>query len=517
MNAIAQPLSLPALPTPTALAAIASTQQLAAAAQVCLTTIPVGNTPFRLAAAPNGNVYVANFGANTVSVIDSTTNTVIGSPIPVGVWPRGVAIANGRAYVANSNSDTVSVIDTATNSLVGSPIPLAGSPFGVAAAQNGHVFVTQQNLNTVSVIDSTTNTVIGSPIPVGSVPRGAAVAPNGRVYVTNSSLSANSVSVIDSTTNMVIATIPVGSGPADLAAAPNGRVYVANFAANSVSVIDSTTNMVIATIPVGNGPSGVAVAPSGLVYVTNGNSDTVSLIDSVTDTVIGSPIPVGDGPTGVTVAPNGSAYVADQNANTVSVLPGPPTLTGISPAQGSAAGGTQVTLTGTDLFGATVTIGGQPATNLFYNLDGTALIATTPPGTPGPATVTVTVTNEIGSASLPGGFTYVSAATTLSATPAVIRLNLATRQYYIPALSATLTDQVSGTPIPGQTITFTATPSTGPVTLGAAVTDANGTATLTNTPVSATLITASHYTATFAGSPGHPAATTTAPLTFNPV
>ncbi|MFE5123217.1 IPT/TIG domain-containing protein [Streptomyces sp. NPDC056669] len=101
------------------------------------------------------------------------------------------------------------------------------------------------------------------------------------------------------------------------------------------------------------------------------------------------------------------------------VLPGLPTLIGISPLQGSAAGGTQVTLTGTELFCAGVTISGQPPTNLFYNLVGTAPIATTPPGTPGPATVAVT--NQIGSASLPGGFTYVAAATTLTATPAVIR------------------------------------------------------------------------------------------------
>ncbi len=37
---------------------------------------------------PDGNkVYVANEGSNTVSVIDTATNTVIGSPIPVGDQP----------------------------------------------------------------------------------------------------------------------------------------------------------------------------------------------------------------------------------------------------------------------------------------------------------------------------------------------------------------------------------------------------------------------------------------------
>jgi YVTN family beta-propeller protein len=32
----------------------------------------------------NGNLYVTNYGNNTVSVISGKTNTVIGTPIPVG-------------------------------------------------------------------------------------------------------------------------------------------------------------------------------------------------------------------------------------------------------------------------------------------------------------------------------------------------------------------------------------------------------------------------------------------------
>ena len=52
----------------------------------------------------NGNLYVANYFDNTVSVISGQTNTVIGSPIPVGYDPRGIAFdsANGNLYVANN-------------------------------------------------------------------------------------------------------------------------------------------------------------------------------------------------------------------------------------------------------------------------------------------------------------------------------------------------------------------------------------------------------------------------------
>ena len=81
----------------------------------------------------------------------------------------------------------MSVIDTATNTVIGSPIPVGGSPYGVAVTPDGSkVYVTNDLSNTVSVIDTTTNTVIGTPIRVDVNPFGVAVTPDGsKVYVTN--------------------------------------------------------------------------------------------------------------------------------------------------------------------------------------------------------------------------------------------------------------------------------------------------------------------------------------------
>jgi len=67
--------------------------------------------------------------------------------------------------------------------------------------------------------------------------------------------------------------------------------YVPNEKSNTVSVINTTTDVVISTIPVGNNPVGVAVSSDGTkVYVTNfGNDDihgrTVSIIDTTTEEV----------------------------------------------------------------------------------------------------------------------------------------------------------------------------------------------------------------------------------------
>jgi YVTN family beta-propeller protein len=78
------------------------------------------------------------------------------------------------------------------------------------------------------------------------------------------------VSVINTATNTVTATIPVGSNPTGVAVTQNrSKVYVANQGSNTVSVIKTKDNKVIATIPVGSSPFGVAVIPGGSkVYVT---------------------------------------------------------------------------------------------------------------------------------------------------------------------------------------------------------------------------------------------------------
>ena len=75
------------------------------------------------------HAYITNSGDNTVSVIDTATNTVVGSPITVGVRPQGMAVTpdGSNVYVANASSDTVSVIDTASNTVTAT-IPVGHAP-----------------------------------------------------------------------------------------------------------------------------------------------------------------------------------------------------------------------------------------------------------------------------------------------------------------------------------------------------------------------------------------------------
>lgn len=67
-----------------------------------------------------------------------------------------------------------------------------------------------------------------------------------------------------------------------------------------------------------------------------------------------------------------------------------PTVTAVTPATGSTAGGTPITITGTDLTGATaITVGGAACIS-FNAASATSATCTTPPGAAGTASVVVT-------------------------------------------------------------------------------------------------------------------------------
>src|SRR3989449_9732294 len=69
--------------------------------------VTVGNSPQDVAHdSGNGYVYVANWGSDTVTVIDGTT---VVATVPVGRRPRGVGYnsGNGDGYVANRGASNV--------------------------------------------------------------------------------------------------------------------------------------------------------------------------------------------------------------------------------------------------------------------------------------------------------------------------------------------------------------------------------------------------------------------------
>ncbi len=155
---------------------------------VSITEIPSNNfggaitpiaSPYAIAITPNGNfAYVTNINDNTVSIIDTNTNTVVGSPIAVGLGPVAIAITpNGlSAYVANSQDNTVSVIDLQTNTVLIPPISVGQRPNGIVLTADGSfAYVSNFLSNDLSMIDTSTNTPLPYTIPLPSAPSALAI------------------------------------------------------------------------------------------------------------------------------------------------------------------------------------------------------------------------------------------------------------------------------------------------------------------------------------------------------
>ena len=86
-----------------------------------------------------------------------------------------------------------------------------------------------------------------------------------------------------------------------------------------------------------------------------------------------------------------------------------PSITSVSPSSGPVAGGTSVTITGTNIVGAggtTAAIGGVNIT--ITGTTSNTITGITPPGIAGAQDVTVR--SGLGTTTLPGGFTYVAPA-----------------------------------------------------------------------------------------------------------
>ncbi|NBM19387.1 IPT/TIG domain-containing protein [Streptomyces sp. GC420] len=215
-------------------------------------------------------------------------------------------------------------------------------------------------------------------------------------------------------------------------------VHFGTRAATSVTVVSPT--QVTAVSPSGNGAVGVTVTTPGgtsgpvpFYYVgapfkqtlspsagSTAGGDTITIsgigLTSATSVAFGAnsvvPTVVSDsqitavapagaaGSVGVTITTAGGTH----NGLSYTYVP-VPTVTAVAPDEGSTSGGTAVTVTGTGLTNTTsVTFGGNPAP--FTVISDTAVSAVTPPGAAG--AVDVTVTNDAGSDTAVGAFTYIT-------------------------------------------------------------------------------------------------------------
>jgi len=233
------------------------------------------------------------FASATPTATSTLTATATFTPTPTitpSSTPTATATPSGPcayAFVANFGDGTVSVINTLTNAIVGPSIPVEGSrssPIGIAVSPDGCTgYVGLELANEVAVVNGSAGTatfIAGIPAPLG-----IAISPNGKTLYVVSNIASGVVSVIDTTTQTVAATIGVGVDPVAVAVSADGsQAFVSNsnggIGNGTVSIINTATDAVTGTpIAVGAFASGIAVTPDGkYVLVTDMTGNSLSVI-----------------------------------------------------------------------------------------------------------------------------------------------------------------------------------------------------------------------------------------------
>jgi len=184
-------------------------------------------------------------------------------------------------YVANRNSGSISIIDTTTNSVSAT---IFGAPQISQAAVSpsiSQLFTSNISGGQLTVLsqDPARASSPGVFIPVGNGASVPAVSGSGAfVYVANA--GDDSVSAVSADGSAKTVTIPVGDNPGDPQINFAGTTaYVPNAGSSTISAISTAKNAVSATYEVGSGPMGISVTPDGsTLVVANRLSGSVSIV-----------------------------------------------------------------------------------------------------------------------------------------------------------------------------------------------------------------------------------------------
>ena len=359
-----------------------------------------------------------------VSALDVTAGAT-GSSTAANSGAATTRVASELIFGANTIATTTAAAGSGfTSRIITSPdsdiaedkvVTATGSNSATATLSNAGPWVMQ--MVTFSAATGPAPTVTGVSPNSGTTAGGTAVTITGTNFATGATVTfggtaATSVAVTNSTT--ITATTPAGSaGAATVTVTVSGQsgslagafTYIAPPTVTSVSPSTGAVAGGTAVTITGTNFAAGATVTFGGTAATNVVVSNSTTITATTPAHAAGAVPVAvtnSNGLGGSLA-SGFTYVAQ------------PTVTGVSPSTGTTAGGTAVTITGTNFVaGAGVTFGGTAATNVVVT-NSTTITATTPAGSAGAVTVTVTVSGQSGS--LASGYTYVVAPAVTSVSP----------------------------------------------------------------------------------------------------
>ena len=281
----------------------------------------------------NDRVYAADQTSNTVSVIDPSSNTLLGvirlgDPVPGALSPlyKGELLVHGLGYSPDSKtlavvsvaSNSVTLIDTATNEINGK-VYVGRSPHEAFFTPDGReLWVTVRGENYVSVINPLQMKETRR-IEMANGPGMTMFGPDGRYAFVCSSFTPE-LTVLDAAAHSIIKRVQQASPFCpNIAVSPeNDEVWITLKDVGKVQVFDARPpfeqKAVLDTGPITNHVNFANNHNGKFAYVTIGGSNEVKVFRRGARPELVATIPVGNLPHGIWPSGDGSrVYVALEN------------------------------------------------------------------------------------------------------------------------------------------------------------------------------------------------------------
>ncbi|MBB5048945.1 hypothetical protein HNR60_003716 [Rhodopseudomonas rhenobacensis] len=388
------------------------------------TAVTIGGSAATGVTVVNATTITATTPAHAAGTVDVAVTTSGGTGTGVGLYtyaatPTVASIAPNAGPISGGTNVTI----TGTNFTGASTVTIGGAAATAITVVSATTITATTPSHAAGTVDVVVTTPGGTGTGVGlytyaASPTVASIAPNagpisggtnvtitgnnftGPAVVTIGGSAATGVTVVNATT--ITATTPAhAAGTVDVAVTTSGGT------GTGVGLYTYAATPTVASIAPNTGPisggSNVTITGTnftGATAVSIGGSPAtgVTVVSATTITAITPAHTAGTVDVAVTT-PGGTGTGAG-----LYTYAGTPTVAAISPSAGPTAGGTAVTITGSNFTGATaVSIGGSAATG-FAVVNSTTITATTPAHAAG--TVDVAVTTPGGTGTGAGLYTY---------------------------------------------------------------------------------------------------------------
>ena len=231
--------------------------------------------------AESHRVYIAH--GDRVTVVDGQSGELIGNVEGYAGGTHGVAIVpgSGRGYTDEGRTGTAGSFDLRTLKALKTIKADEDADAIVFDPASAHLFVIDSDPGKITVVDTHTDTVIATLDGGGKLEIGAADG-SGKVYINGE--AKQEILRVDTRTNTIDARWPIPSctSPHGLAIDAKSRRLFASCANNVMVVVDADSGKQIAELPIGSRTDGAAFDPGTKRAFSSNGDGTLTVIGEKT-------------------------------------------------------------------------------------------------------------------------------------------------------------------------------------------------------------------------------------------